>query len=354
MRFLLVVLFGFALLLPQVSQAQSELPASYPQHMAALGDSITRAANADIHSDHPVYSWSTGGRINSHATLLRQFNPTMPATNAAVSGTRMRDLLSQVETLSPTVDYVTILMGGNDLCGPTEAQMTPVVNYRLQFAAGMAALSARLPDARIFVASNPNVLGLWEALHNDPNAQAAWSRDDRCAVMLANPTSMEPEDVARRQRVQQRALDYNVQLVEICAQYIHCRYEGGFLTTTPVEPSSASTLDYYHPSVVGQERLSLQTFQYTFHFTDTVAPVTTLSSVISNTGYQVTLSASDNVGVAGIEYRLNNGNWKRYTSPLTVPFSARLAYRAVDINGVNEPTRFIQRQTVFLPFIHKN
>lgn len=45
----------------------------------------------------------------------------LPATNAAVSGTRMRDLLSQVETLSPTVDYVTILMGGNDLCGPTEA-----------------------------------------------------------------------------------------------------------------------------------------------------------------------------------------------------------------------------------------
>jgi len=217
--------------------------------------------------------------------------------------------------------------------------MTPVADYRAQFAAGMAVLSERLPDARIFVSGNPNILGLWEALHANPDARAAWDRDNKCQVMLANPTSTAPEDVARRRRVQDRLLDYNAQLAAVCAEYVHCRYEGGFLTETPVDPASASTLDYYHPSVEGQERLAALTFVRTFHFTDTVAPLTTLRSSVGPGFYTVALSATDNAGVSGIEYRLDGGPWTRYAAPLTLPLSARVAYRAVDINGVNEQTR---------------
>jgi arabinoxylan arabinofuranohydrolase len=53
------------------------------------------------------------------------------------------------------------------------------------------------------------------------------------------------------------------------------------------------------------------------------------------------MTATDNVGVAGIEYRLNDAPWTRYTAPLAVPLGTQVAYRAVDVNGVNEPTRII-------------
>ena len=354
-RCLMLLMLLIAVCVPGAQSARQPASPSYPGHMAALGDSITRAANADIHSDHIVYSWSTGGRINSHATIIRRlFQPNLLATNAAVSGTRMQALAAQAATLPPTVDYVTILMGGNDACGPSEATMTPVDEYRDQFAAGMAVLSQRLPDARVFVSGNPNILGLWEALHTDPEARAAWERDSKCQAMLANPTSTAPADVARRQRVQQRLLDYNTQLAAVCAEFIHCRYEGGSLTATPVEAASASTLDYYHPSIAGQERLAALTFIHTFDFADPQPPQTTLSSAAGANSYTLTLAATDNVGLAGIEYRLNGGSWMRYTAPLAAPLGANVAYRAVDVNGVNEPTRIIAvppvgLRTLFLP-----
>lgn len=319
---------------------QRALP-GYPRHMAALGDSLTRAANADRHGDHPAASWSTGSRIPSHATHIRRWQPMVQVTNAAVSGAAMHNLATQAATLPPTVDYVTILMGGNDVCRPSEIYMTSVADYREQFAAGMAVLSQRLPDARIFVSGNPNVLGLWEALHTDPQARDAWARNSTCQAMLVNPTSTHPRDNARRQRVQQRLLAYNEQIRAVCATMIHCRYEGGFVTTAPVAPSSVSTLDFFHLSSAGQAELAALTLVRTFDFTDTTPSQTRLQSAASATSSTLTLTATDNVAVAGIEYRLNGEPWRRYTAPLVVPLGATVAYRAVDVNGVNEPTQII-------------
>jgi lysophospholipase L1-like esterase len=351
LRILIAVCVASAYTAPQPA------PQGYPSHMAALGDSLTRAANADTHGDRPDNSWSTGGRIPSHATLIRRRQPMLQATNAAVSGASMQALADQAATLPPTVDYVTILMGGNDVCQPSEAHMTSVAVYREQFAAGMAVLSQRLPDARIFVSGNPNVLGLWEALHAHPQAREAWARNGSCQAMLANPGSTDPRDVARRQRVQQRLLDYNAQLAAVCAEFIHCRYEGGSLTHTPVEPSSVSALDFFHLSIAGQTELAALTFLRTFDFTDTAPPQTTLSSAAGASSYTLTMTATDNVGVAGIEYRLNGGPWTRYAAPLAVPLVATVAYRAVDVNGVNEPIRIVTvpqliLRTCFMPFLH--
>lgn len=357
-RVSLMLLLAAALALAGgVDSLRAAPDSSAPYHMAALGDSITRAANADMHSDHPAVSWSTGGAIRSHAAIIRRlFRPSLVATNGAVSGTRMQALAGQAAALPLTVDYVTVLMGGNDVCGPSEERMTPVADYRAQFAAGMAALSERLPDARIYVVSNPNVLGLWETMHDDPAAVAMWADNNKCPVLLTRPTSTDPEDVARRQRVQARALAYNDQLAAVCAEYIHCRYDGGVLTATPVAASSVSVLDYYHPSVAGQEALSAITFARTFQFTDTVAPVTAPSGAAGAEAYELALAATDNAGVAGIEYRLNGGPWTRYAAPLRLPLSARVTYRAVDVNGLNEQQRVASapgRRSLFLPGVSR-
>ena len=57
-------------------------------------------------------------------------------------------------------------------------------------------------------------------------------------------------------------------------------------------------------------------------------------------GTDVTLSAADNVGVSGIEYRLGAARaWARYTSPVAVPSGSSITFRAVDVNGNIDATQ---------------
>src|SRR5215204_466110 len=166
-RLMLSVGLGLALLLaawPAPGLAGKELPPAspavvgYPNAMAATGDSITRAFNTGAipFTDAPANSWSTGTSttVNTHYVRILAANPAINGRNynEAVSGAEMVDLVAQVANVNTRqADYVTILLGANDACAATEADMTPVATYRAQFEAGMAALSAGSPDARIFV-----------------------------------------------------------------------------------------------------------------------------------------------------------------------------------------------------------
>lgn len=339
------------------AQAAPQAPQAYPLHIGAIGDSITVGFNANnAFGDHPEYSWTTGAQVNSHAARIAAAAPGLQTSNVAVSGKKMNDLINQVTDLPLTVDYVTILLGANDACASSEATMTSVTNYHDQLAAGMAALSTRLPDARLYVVSIPNIFGLWDVLHTNSQARAVWSGFNICQSMLLNPTSMDAADVDRRARVRQRTLDYNAQLSAVCAEYIHCRYEGGFVSDQPFTAADVSGLDYFHPSVMGQEALAELTFDHTFHFTDTVAPVSTPTLAAGPTMFTVTLTATDNVGVSGIEYRLDGGPWMRYTAPLEVSLASTVTYRAVDVNGINEQDRIAvapsnEAFAVYLPLL---
>jgi lysophospholipase L1-like esterase len=99
--------------------------------MAALGDSITRAfAACDSGGDCPDVSWATGsdGEVRSHAQRLDDLAGRTPTVhNVAVSGSRVSDLESQARrAVDAKVDYVTVLIGANDACAPSESAMTPV------------------------------------------------------------------------------------------------------------------------------------------------------------------------------------------------------------------------------------
>lgn len=94
--------------------------------IGALGDSISVAFNAEREGNNEAHSWSTGNLDLSHGAShfrrLQRFFPAMDvrAANYAVSGARAADLRGQVDQLlAHTPDYVTLLMGANDLarCG---------------------------------------------------------------------------------------------------------------------------------------------------------------------------------------------------------------------------------------------
>lgn len=318
----------------------------YPNSMAATGDSISRAYNTGTwpFSDAPGNSWSTGGAasVQSHYRRIMGAEPSISghAYNDAVSGAKMAGLLAQVDRVNDqAVAYVTILIGANDVCTPTVGAMTSVADFRSQFERAMAALSAGSPRARIFVASIPDVYRLWLVFKGDVFARFAWRTFDVCRSLLARPRSTEPDDVARRSAVLQRTIDFNQQLAEVCAMYIHCRFDDDAVFNDAFQPNDVSTRDYFHPSLPGQERLALVTWGATFDFTDQTPPVTTASAVVTGGGTTVSLQAVDDVGVAGIEDRLDLGPWQPYTAPIPLAKGSGIRFRAVDVNGNTEATQ---------------
>jgi lysophospholipase L1-like esterase len=237
--------------------------AAPPSSMASTGDSITRAFNTGSfpYVDAPSNSWSTGSSatVNSHYRRLLALNPAIAgrAYNDAVSGADMADLNGQAQrAVSQGVEYVTVLMGANDVCASSEAAMTPTATFRTQFETAMATLTTGLPGARIYVVSIPDVYRLWEVYRTSVTAWLVWSSAGICQSLLANPWSYSSADVARRARVRQRNIEYNTQLAEVCAAYVTCRFDGNAVFNTAFVRSDVTTRDYFHPSLVGQAKLA--------------------------------------------------------------------------------------------------
>lgn len=238
---------------------------AYPNSIASTGDSITRAFNDCWfpYIDCPSASWTTGTASYSHYRRIQGTNPgiTGRSYNHAVSGADMADLHGQVQgVIGRRAEYVTILMGANDVCASSEAGMTPVATFRAQFEQAMAALSAGLPSSRIFVSSIPDIYQLFSLYRYDLGANAVWAIAGICQSMLAYPFSNLPGDVARRARVRQRNIDYNTQLAQVCALYAQCRTDSNAVFNTAFVRSDVSTRDYFHPSVNGQVKLAAVTW----------------------------------------------------------------------------------------------
>jgi lysophospholipase L1-like esterase len=268
----LAAAFAVAVVAAVAATAQPAV-AAYPNSMASTGDSITRAFNLCFFPffDCPANSWSTGtsSTVNSHYRRILAANPAISGRNFndAASGAEMSDLNAQVQrAVSQRVEYVTILMGANDVCASSEAGMTPVAEFRAQFEQAMATLSSGLPNARVYVVSIPRVYHLWEVLHHNLAAQFVWTVAGICQSMLANPWSHSDSNTQRRARVDQRNREYNTQLADVCAQHVHCLFDGNVVFNYPFQPSHVTTRDYFHPSVSGQAVLASITWSAGFDF----------------------------------------------------------------------------------------
>jgi lysophospholipase L1-like esterase len=238
---------------------------TYPHSMASTGDSITRAYNTGLpYADAPENSWATGGNPSVQSHYLRLLAPTPAirgkAYNDARSGAKMVDLAGQMSTVAGQgVDYVTVEIGGNDLCTSSVSTMTDVAVFRSQFVAAMDAI-ARSPKTKVFVAGIPDACQLWTLFKDDDVANFFWALLGICQSLLANPRSTAPEDVARRAQVRQRNIDFNAQLRQVCALYAQCRWDGGAVFDTTITTADVSTRDYFHPSLAGQTKLAAVTW----------------------------------------------------------------------------------------------
>ena len=234
-----------------------------PRSIASTGDSITRAYNTGFfpYVDNPSASWSTGtnSSVRSHYSRLLALQPLISGHvyNDARSGAKMIDLSGQLATAAKQrVDYVTVLMGGNDVCTSSESAMTSVATFRSQFVTAMNTFTASSPSTRVYVVSIPNVYNLWAVLKDNLTARAVWALFGVCQSMLANPQSTAQADVDRRARVLQRDIDFNATLQSVCALYVHCRFDDNAVFNTAFVASDITSRDYFHPSISGQAKLA--------------------------------------------------------------------------------------------------
>jgi lysophospholipase L1-like esterase len=243
--------------------ADGAAAASLPKSLAATGDSITRAYNTGWfpYTDNPAASWSTGtdSRIRSHLQRLIELLPSGKVTgyNDARSGAKMAALANQMSAaVSQKVDYVTVLMGANDVCTSSETTMTTTANFTAQFTQAMDTITTGLPRATVYVVSIPDIFHLWEIYKDDAIARSVWDLLDVCQSMLANAGSTDATDVERRERVRQRNIDFNDALEAVCAQYAQCVFDGHAVFEARFVRSDVSSRDYFHPSLAGQAKLA--------------------------------------------------------------------------------------------------
>jgi lysophospholipase L1-like esterase len=244
-----------------------------PSSMASMGDSISRGFNAcGFYVDCSARSFSTGndGGVDSQYLRIRTKNGAVTghAFNDARSGAVAADMPGQAATaVGQHVQYVTILIGGNDACTRTEAAMTPVGTFRASIDAALGTLRSGLPGVRVELISIPDVKRLWAAGKGNFGALSAWGLFGICQSLLANPTSTAAADEARRDRVRQRVIDYNSQLAQACAAFgSNCAFDHNAVFNTPFALAQISTWDYFHPNPSGQHVLAQASYAAGFNW----------------------------------------------------------------------------------------
>ena len=217
-----------------------------PQKMAALGDSLTVGANG---GGGLAGSWATGTDANISSHLQRLGLAACDSScNFAVAGKKMKQLNGQAQkAVAYKADYVTILMGTNDVC---PSSMTSMSDFTSQFTSAMNTLTSGLPGARIFVASIPNWSRLPGLFSNSSDATTAWNANNHCPSFLPTPPQSGGQEIDA----------YNQTLKSVCAKYATCVFDGDAVFDDQFATGDYSTQDYFHFSEAGQAALSAVTF----------------------------------------------------------------------------------------------
>jgi lysophospholipase L1-like esterase len=232
--------------------------AAFPNKVTSLGDSITRAFQTCFFpfTDCPQNSWATGtsSTVKSVFFRIREHNASATATNRAVSGARVASLNNEAKAaVFDKAEFVTILIGANDACAnPPTSQ----ASFTSAFQESINTLKSGLPNARIYVASIPNLFHLWELFHNNRIATFSWEFTKECPGIMTEPTSEGAAAKARRAATLAAEEGYDATLKTICAATANCQYDNGAVFAAKFVESEVSTNDFFHPSISGQTSLA--------------------------------------------------------------------------------------------------
>lgn len=282
---------AFATTLIPTTAATAATVKEYPQSIASLGDSMTQGATTEatkvvsangIPSAKgntglaPQNSWSTGTgtKVNSHyQRLVAASQQAVTSYNDSKSGSRAGDLARQAQlAASQKAEYVTILSGTNDICGATSIAALPSADtYKENVRAALQVLqNGSNPD--VLVSSLPSLTALYDAGKDSVTARYAWAGMGMCSIMLENAGDNSSAANFRRDMVENRVQDFNLALKEVCSEFSKCVTDDGATYALRFTLDDLS-VDYFHPSISGQNKLAAGTWEAASDkiFTKTVA-----------------------------------------------------------------------------------
>jgi hypothetical protein len=135
--------------------------------------------------------------------------------------------------------------------------VTTAASFRTDVQTVLTTLQNGLPaKSKIVVASIPNLQYLYDLLAGNASARNAWSLLPLCPAMTQNAGSNAAADVARRAATAQRVIDFNTALSDVCATKSKCIWDGLKTYNYKFVPSEIGQLDYFHPSIKGQQTIA--------------------------------------------------------------------------------------------------
>jgi lysophospholipase L1-like esterase len=262
---LVAAIVPLALVVGPSSDAIAARPrVALPTSMASAGDSITGAFDAGwcCLLSTPRNSWSTGTAkaVGSQYQRLLAAEPRISGHvyNLARVGAKMADLDSQLAAAARLhAQYVTVLIGANDLCTRSVESMTPTSTFTTQFTTALRHFKTADPGAHVFVSSIPDIYRLWSTFHSNARARLTWRLFSICPSMLG-PHSTEAQ---RRQVEAQESAD-NAALATACTTRFAtiCRWDNYATFHVHFGTRSVSAVDFFHPSIAGQKALAATTW----------------------------------------------------------------------------------------------
>ena len=230
-----------------------------PYIVGALGDSMTRGFDSGAVLDQPEHSWSTGydGIVRSHSARLTQMFGDVISYNVAVSGAKSWALPYQTVALLARArpDYVTILIGANDLCAWPDDDTTGRGKLENGVRRSVEMLVAANPAVKILVVPVPDMLQLREVGAAN-GCQLRWNITRFCPRLLGR--SVTTQDLGS---FASRLSDANESLADVAAAFpANVRFAAD-VARSVFSFDDVSKIDCFHPSVTGQDYLAEVTWR---------------------------------------------------------------------------------------------
>jgi hypothetical protein len=234
--------------------------------MGALGDSITKGLNAqDFLVESEDLSWSTGKKPTieggSHYSHFKKDLglTSIKVVNAAKSAATAKGLSSQLQLLKGSnLDYATLLIGANDVCGFAKNYTTDLEAFKDQVQDTVDQLMVDHPNVKLLISSVPDMIHLHSIMKDKSSCQSIWDLVKHCELLA----SADPE-IADRALFESMLKDVNNALGDIAqAAGPNAHFADGY--SAKFEAKHVSTIDCFHPSAEGLAYLSNKTWDKDF------------------------------------------------------------------------------------------
>lgn len=256
---------------------------SSPKRLVSFGDSITRAFDATLPADNLSESWVNGTHgffeklfglpdVKSHNERISANFGDSGRTNVVLArnGAKVGSLDDQAsQAAGRNYTYATVLIGGNDVCRDTIADLPTDQEFAVDAAIGLVQLFDNLPDgATVQVAAIPDIKHLYDVGMDKTalgvvDCEQLWrltAEGFPCGSMLS-PDNTE----ADREYVRSRNIQYN-NILHFLTLIGARHYTNLFISWTdktftyPFTADDISNIDCYHPSSAGQRAIAQQTW----------------------------------------------------------------------------------------------